>query len=35
MYPGQVINLSSVAGGGPGLTLGQSFTANVNGKAAV
>lgn len=29
--PGQVINLSSVAGGGSGLTLGQSFTANVNG----
>jgi hypothetical protein len=29
--PGQVINLSSVAGGGSGFTLGQSFTANVNG----
>jgi hypothetical protein len=29
--PGQVINLSSVAGGDSGLTLGQSFTANVNG----
>jgi hypothetical protein len=29
--PGQVINLSSVAGGGSGLTLGQSSTANVNG----
>ena len=29
--PGTVINLSSVAGGGSGFTLGQSFTANVNG----
>lgn len=29
--PGQVINLSSVAGGGSGFTLGQSFTASVNG----
>jgi hypothetical protein len=31
--PGQVINLSSIAGGGSGFTLGQSFTANVNGVA--
>ena len=32
--PGQVINLSSVAGGGSGFTLGESFTANVNGVVA-